>query len=593
VVLSNQSLPDQNRPNDGFLSGSVEDISCRLGLWAKRDTTGIVRIEYSSEFARQRVMQHLKTGLSSQEISLVEIVLPAFQDAETVVKTLITQLEALVTQPKTVVSVTGFATAFSPQVPLDGALRVLNFNRDRYVSLPLKQLWWMTPSFMQSAIHAMPDLNSFFLQRLQLTEIVLPETEPPYLIDSNRSTTNIDDARQRAYGLLRQFETAKTSDANPQDLLNTYVLPALEALAEVGAQKELRDLTQQFEGILSQIKVTDSPELATSLNRLASLYADQGRYSEAEPLYKKALTLRKKLFGNDHPTVATSLNNLAWLYKAQGRYKEAEHLYQEAMQMRLNLLGEAHPDAAQSINNLAALYQSQCRYNEAEPLYHEALQIRTALLGKTHPDVAQSLNNLAGLYESQGRYSEAEPLYHEALRIRRDLLGEAHPDVAQSLNNLATLYHSQGRYNEAELLYQEALQLRRHFLGEAHPDVATSLNNLAALYESQGRYEEAEPLALQSLQISVTALGNNHPDVGIRLSNLASLRMAQGKFEDVETMFLQALSIFVNTVRPEHRYTVATINGLGRFITTVVAAGQTHLLSNNPTTQALLAQIQP
>ncbi|MGF1520586.1 MAG: tetratricopeptide repeat protein, partial [Nodosilinea sp.] len=159
--------------------GSIEDISRRLALWARRDSSGLVRVEYSSEFARQRVMQQLQSLLTGQGIPLEEITLPTFQDAETVVQTLVERLEEIATQPSAFVSVTGFATAFDRQFSLEDALRVLNFNRDRYVSLPLRQIWWMTPSFMQTAIHAMPDLNSFFLQRLQLTEVVLPDPETP------------------------------------------------------------------------------------------------------------------------------------------------------------------------------------------------------------------------------------------------------------------------------------------------------------------------------------------------------------------------------------------------------------------------------
>ena len=60
-----------------------------------------------------------------------------------------------------------------------------------------------------------------------------------------------------------------------------------------------------------------------SLNNLAGLYYNQGRYSEAEPLFIDALALRKRLLGDDHPAVASSLNNLAGLYKNQGRYSEA------------------------------------------------------------------------------------------------------------------------------------------------------------------------------------------------------------------------------------------------------------------------------
>ena len=71
--------------------------------------------------------------------------------------------------------------------------------------------------------------------------------------------------------------------------------------------------------------------MATSLNNLAALYKEQGRYADAEPLYKRALAIDEKAVGPDHPDVATSLNNLAALYKEQGRYADAEPLYKRAL----------------------------------------------------------------------------------------------------------------------------------------------------------------------------------------------------------------------------------------------------------------------
>ena len=61
----------------------------------------------------------------------------------------------------------------------------------------------------------------------------------------------------------------------------------------------------------------DHPDVATSLNNLAALYHDQGRYADAEPLYKRSLAIHEKSLGPDHPDVATSLNNLAELYQAK------------------------------------------------------------------------------------------------------------------------------------------------------------------------------------------------------------------------------------------------------------------------------------
>jgi tetratricopeptide (TPR) repeat protein len=44
-------------------------------------------------------------------------------------------------------------------------------------------------------------------------------------------------------------------------------------------------------------------------------------------LYKRSLAILEKALGPDHPNVATALNNLALLYKNQGRYADAEPLY--------------------------------------------------------------------------------------------------------------------------------------------------------------------------------------------------------------------------------------------------------------------------
>jgi tetratricopeptide (TPR) repeat protein len=70
------------------------------------------------------------------------------------------------------------------------------------------------------------------------------------------------------------------------------------------------------------------------LHYLATLYTTQGRYAEAEPLYKRSLAIWEKALGPDHPNVAMSLNNLALLYRATKREKEAQELEARAARIR-------------------------------------------------------------------------------------------------------------------------------------------------------------------------------------------------------------------------------------------------------------------
>jgi tetratricopeptide (TPR) repeat protein len=547
--------------------GSIADISTRLGLWTKLALKGLVRVEFSSELARQQVICNLQAILAEQGIPFQEISLPTYQAPDQLVGLLLEQLNQI---PTGVVSVAGFTTAFSHQVLLEDALRVLNFNRERLAVFPLKQIWWMTPVFLQTAVHAMPDLNSWFSLRLELTEAVLtPDSTGFQPLFHEGFTANIEDARQRSHRLLQRFEAAQTAGAASEDLLRTYLLPALEALAEVGAQKELRDLTSQFEGFLGKLKKMETPEMASSLDRLASLYVAQGRYLEAEPLSRRALAIREQQLGSEHPDTSASLNNLAGLYRLMGRYIEAEALLVRSQSIREQQLGSDHPDTATSLNNLASLYVAQGRYLEAEPLSRHALAIREQQLGSEHPDTATSLSNLAELYRLVGRYIEAEAFFRRALAIREQQLGSDHPDTANSLNNLAGLYQTMERYREAEPLLRRALAIYEQQLGSQHPDTANSLNNLAALYRKMERYGEAEPLYQRSLTIREQQLGLDHPSIATGLNNLAVLYCYQQRFAEAQPLLEKALAIQESALGVGHPETINTRQSLATLYRTM------------------------
>jgi tetratricopeptide (TPR) repeat protein len=311
----------------------------------------------------------------------------------------------------------------------------------------------------------------------------------------NQSLGNIKDNQEGSVFSPEQLEASLAeaiqqwgADSSKTEVLysqlGTLYAERVESAKSTNRQKELI-LAQEYleKAIVLQTKFQKLEALATSLNNLANLYYNQGKYSEAEPLYLDALEMRRRLFTNDHPDVASSLNNLALLYHNQGKYSEAELLYLDALEMRRRLFPGDHPDVASSLNNLALLYDSQGKYSEAEPLYLDVLEMTKRLFTGDHPYVASSLNNLALLYHNQGKYSEAEPLYLNALEMKRRLFTGDHPDVATILNNLAVLYRNQGKYSEAEPLYLDALAMSERTLGANHPNTITVRNNLRHLQQ--------------------------------------------------------------------------------------------------------------
>ena len=63
------------------------------------------------------------------------------------------------------------------------------------------------------------------------------------------------------------------------------------------------------------------------------------RYGEAEPAFRRALTIAEANQGGKNLQAAISLSNLAALYRIQGRVKEADTMHRRAQDIRAQLAG--------------------------------------------------------------------------------------------------------------------------------------------------------------------------------------------------------------------------------------------------------------
>ena len=64
------------------------------------------------------------------------------------------------------------------------------------------------------------------------------------------------------------------------------------------------------------------------------LYQSQDKYTEAEPLFKRALEIIEKAMGPEHPNVATSPENYAALLRKTKHNTEASKLEARAKAIR-------------------------------------------------------------------------------------------------------------------------------------------------------------------------------------------------------------------------------------------------------------------
>jgi tetratricopeptide (TPR) repeat protein len=396
--------------------------------------------------------------------------------------------------------------------------------------------------------------------------------------DVTRRSLGADASRTRLAGALNWIDGGFSGD--PEDIRNWSRLDALASHARAVAQyadgaeiialtarlmnqlgvlfktqaryTEAEPLFRRALAILEKSSRPDHPNAATGLNNLAELLRETNRHAEAEPLYRRALAIDEKSFGPDHFNVAIRLSNLAALLGETNRYTEAEPLLRRALAIDEKSFGPDYPNVAIRLNNLAGLLQHTNRHAEAERLYREALVIFERSLGPDHPNVATDLNNLAGLLTETNRRAEAEPLYRRALAMDEKSFGPDHPNVASCLNNLAWLLRETNRHAEAEPLFRRAIAIFEKSFGPDHPNVASSLNNLALLLKETNRQADAEPLSRRALTIVEKNFGPDHPDVAIGLDNLALQLTATNRYVEAEPLFRRALAIFEKSFGSDH-----------------------------------------
>ena len=85
------------------------------------------------------------------------------------------------------------------------------------------------------------------------------------------------------------------------------------------------------------------------------------------------------------------LHSLGWCSLLQGKYSEAEAIYRQTLQLRETVLGKDHPDTLASMNNLAISLRNQGKYVEAEAIDRQTLQLKETVLGKDHSNTLMSV----------------------------------------------------------------------------------------------------------------------------------------------------------------------------------------------------------
>jgi len=352
---------------------------------------------------------------------------------------------------------------------------------------------------------------------------------------------------------------------------------------------------------------------ALSMSRLADLYQRQKKYDEAEPLFKRALSIAEKTKDPGSRLKIMSLNGLGTLYLAQKNHDQAEIFLKRVMSM---VEKEKDPDNDNRflptiLDNLAVVYRAQKKFADSEALYKRAIPLWEQVAGPEDSDTATSINNLAALYYYERKYTDAEPLFVRSLAIREKNLGLTNPETINTANNLILVYRAEKKLDEAEALskrfasavetadgvppiltgagvdtsewsknikagrlhltegkYEEAEQELTAAVIEAEKGgvedrrLAATLYNLGHVYARQKKFAEAESTYKRSLSICEKIAGDSDIEVLKTKSSLAKLYSEQKRFDEAEPLLKRVLAVQERTLGRNHKDVQETLNDL-------------------------------
>ncbi len=358
-------------------------------------------------------------------------------------------------------------------------------------------------------------------------------------------------------------EARKAKPANPRAVIDALELAGLSAQAGIQYSRAM----QHFR---TAEKYTDvdrnSEEWVNVQDAIADLLFAQGKYGDAEKLYRSVIEIRTRVLGPENPDTLASRHRLVYVLNEEEKHAEAEAEARQVVELREKILGFEHPDTLLSRYNLASALYHEGKYVEAERLYREVSRLDNSVIGPEHPRTLAARIGLANTLNDQGKYQEAISIYHDVIKLDEKVYGREHPVTLNDEMDLATVLQANGQYLAAEAEYRMVIQLQEKVIGPEHAYTLNTRNNLAELLDDEGKYAEAEAECRRIIALEEKVLGSEHRLTLNSRANLAIAVLGQGRIEEARAQIEDAMKLMEENLGPGYPDTVSFIvkfaNGL-------------------------------
>ncbi|KAL9973818.1 hypothetical protein ACROYT_G020321 [Oculina patagonica] len=288
-----------------------------------------------------------------------------------------------------------------------------------------------------------------------------------------------------------------------------------------------------------------------------------GDFNSALESAKLALDIRRKLFGEDHSQTADSYHSVGITQHSPGDYTSALESKKLALDIRRTLFGEDNPETADSYHSVGVTQHSLCDYTSALESKKLALDIRRTLFGEDNPETADSYHSVGVTQHSLGDYISAIKSFKHALDIRRKLFGEEHAEIADSYHSVGVTQHSLGDYTSALESAKRVLDIKRKMFGEEHSQTADSYHEVGVTQHSLGDYTSALESQKLALDIRRKLFGEEHSQTANSYHTVAVTQHSLGDYISALESAKRALEIRRKLFGEDHSETADSYHSVG------------------------------
>lgn len=219
-----------------------------------------------------------------------------------------------------------------------------------------------------------------------------------------------------------------------------------------------------------------------------------GKSSEARRLYRKALTMREKLFTARCTACTGLIVKMARLELAEGRLDEAESLFRKVAYPSAERESRWDPSVADALLGVGKIRFMKEDYESAHATLNRALTIYATArkYNATSALKVADVKEMQGdVYKLSGDYSRASKSYLAALHTLEEIGASGGLRAAQTHMRLADNYVRFQKPARALRQFRRALAIQRRENGSSGLLVAATLAQLGALWRQRGNPEAA------------------------------------------------------------------------------------------------------